>query len=63
VKAAVAGAFVVGILLLVAGTQGGAGVVIDAVAAQQPADPDPYTYFPLHFPAPEGTPEAHIEAF
>ena len=37
VKAAVLGAVAVGILLIAAGTQGGAGVVGDATAAAQPA--------------------------
>ncbi|HTO48015.1 MAG TPA: hypothetical protein VML91_10270 [Burkholderiales bacterium] len=63
VKAAVLGAVAVGILLIAAGTQGGAGVVGDATAAAQPAQATRYEYFPANFPAPEGPVEPHIEAF
>ena len=63
VKAAVLGAVVVGILLIAAGTQGGAGVVTEATAAAQPAEPQQYEYFPANFPSPEGPAEPHIEAF
>jgi hypothetical protein len=63
VKAAVLGAIAVGILLIAAGTQGGAGVVTEATAAAQPADGHPHEYFPANFPSPEGPAEPHIEAF
>jgi len=64
VKAAVLGAVVVGILLIAAGTQGGAGVVTDATAAAQPAQAtSQYEYFPANFPSPQGPVEPHIEAF
>lgn len=62
VRAAVAGAMAAGLLLLAACSPGGSGVVTEAVAAQQSGDADPYVHFPSHFPAPEGTPEPHIEA-
>jgi len=64
VKAAVLGAVAVGILLIAAGTKGGAGVVSDATAAAEPMQQaTPYEYFPASFPAPEGPVEPHIEAF
>jgi hypothetical protein len=63
VKAAVLGAVAVGILLIAAGTQGGAGVVTEATAAAQPAGSDRHEYFPANFPSPEGPAEPHIEAF
>jgi len=63
VKTAVLGAVVVGILLIAAGTQGGAGMVGDAGAAAQPATAQSYEYFPANFPSPEGPIEPHIEAF
>jgi hypothetical protein len=63
VKAAVLGAVAVGILLIAAGTQGGAGVVSEATAAAQRAYAAQYEYFPANFPAPEGPVEPHIEAF
>jgi hypothetical protein len=63
VKTAVLGAVVVGILLIAAGTQGGAGVAGDAAAAAQPVAAGQYEYFPANFPAPQGPVEPHIEAF
>jgi hypothetical protein len=60
---AVLGAIAVGILLMTAGTEGGAGVVAEATAAAQPADGHQYDYFPANFPSPEGPVEPHIEAF
>ena len=63
VKAAVLGAVAVGILLIAAGTQGGAGVVTEATAAAQSADGYRHEYFPANFPSPEGPVEPHIEAF
>ena len=63
VKAAVLGAIVVGILVIAAGTQSGAGVVTEATAAAQSAAGDRHEYFPANFPSTEGPPEPHIEAF
>jgi hypothetical protein len=63
VKAAVLGAVAVGILLIAAGTQGGAGFVGEATAAAQSALASQYEYFPASFSAPEGPVEPHIEAF
>ena len=63
VKAAVLGAVAVGILLLAAGTHGGAGIVSEATAAAQAAWGKQYEYFPANFPAPEAPAEPHIEAF
>ena len=60
---AVVGAIAVGILLIAAGTQGGAGAATEATAAAQPADGYRQDYFPANFPSPEGPVEPHIEAF
>jgi hypothetical protein len=62
-KAAVVGAIAVGVLLIAAGTQGGAGVATEAAAAAQPADGYRHDYFPANFHSPEGPVEPHIEAF
>ncbi len=56
VKAAVLGAVAVGILLIAAGTQGGAGVVAEATAAAQSAGGDQYEYFAANFPSPRVRP-------
>ena len=63
VKAAVLGAVAVGILLIAAGTQGGAGIATEATAAAQSAWAKQYEYFPANFLSPEGPAEPHIEAF
>jgi hypothetical protein len=63
VKAAVLGAVAVGILLIAAGTQGGAGIVTEATAAAQSAWGKQYEYFPANFRSPEGPAEPHVEAF
>jgi hypothetical protein len=63
VKAAVLGAVAVGILLIAAGTQGGAGIVTEATAAAQSAWGKQYEYFPANFSSPEGPAEPHVEAF
>jgi len=63
VKAAVLGAVAVGILLIAAGTKGGAGLVGDATAAAEPVQATQYEYFPASFPSPQGPVEPYIEAF
>ncbi|MET0680222.1 MAG: hypothetical protein ABWZ41_04400 [Burkholderiales bacterium] len=63
VMAAVLGAVAIGVLLVAAGTQGGAGVMAEATAAAQTAVARQYEYFPANFPAPQGPVEPHIEAF
>jgi hypothetical protein len=63
VRIAVLGAITVGVLLVAAGTPGGAGVVSEAAAAAQPWTGQGHEYFPAGFPPPEGPVEPHIEAF
>jgi hypothetical protein len=54
-------ALALGVLATAVSTDKGTGIVQEATAASQ-AD-DGHGYFPAQFPAPQGVPEAHIEAF
>lgn len=61
IKAGIACIFAVGLLSLGACSDGGPAVIKDAVAANP--ESALAQYFPTQFPAPEGVPEPHVEAF
>ena len=60
VKAAVAGAFAVGVLLIGACSEGVPQVVSQAIAAPVASEAG---YFPIQFPVPEGPPAELIQGF
>jgi hypothetical protein len=60
VKSAIAGAFAAGVLLVGACSDGVPQIVSQAFAAPVATE---VAYFPTQFPAPEGAPAPHIEAF
>ncbi len=63
VKAGLACAIAVGVLLVAAMNQGEGPVVKAAIAATQGQDGQQQIYFPAKFPAPTGAPEPRIETF
>lgn len=63
VKAVVACAITLSVLLIAAMTPGESPLIKEAIAATQRQDAQQEIYFPAKFPAPTGAPEQHIEAF